>query len=380
MKIVIITEYFPDSPSANITGGVEARCYNAAKRLARSHDVTVLCSYQKGQERIQHFDSITVYRCGLNNPYSHKGNILNRLNFVIAALFRGMIIKADLLEGFSFLGYVPAGLLGFVKGVPKIATYHETWAGQSWVKNKGLLTGGLGSIWERVALKLGWNRIIAVSEFTKKQLEIQGVKPEKITVIPNGVDIEKYEQFKVSKYNLPTVCCVARLVKTKKVDTLIHAIALIKKEIPDIQCRIIGDGEEKENLKELIKQLKLEKNFTLLGFVEKNEDVIKEIKKSHIFCLPSAVEGFGMVVIEAMACGVPYVCSDIPPLIEVTGNGVGGQIFKLDDYKDLADKITNLFKDKNEYTEKIKLSEQFVKKYDWDQIVSKLNNMYDLII
>jgi glycosyltransferase involved in cell wall biosynthesis len=380
MRIIIITEYFPDSPTAKITGGIEALCFHTAKRLAKKHKVTILCSHQKGQKKINRFENFTVYRCGPLNPFSHEGNISNilrRLAFTVAAFSKGLQLKSDVIEGFSFLGYIPAALLGIVKRNPKIARYHETWLGKSWIKNKGILTGTLGNIWEKIAVSFNWDKIISVSSFTKEQLIKKSVPASKIVVIPNGADIEACKKLEAKKYKQPTISCVARLIKTKRIDTLIKAVSLVKKDIPEIKCRIVGGGEEKNNLKMQIASLKLEKNVTLLGFVKKNEDVLKEIKKSDIFCHPSAVEGFGIVIIEAMACGIPYVCSDIPPFVEVTKNGTGGRIFKLNDSDDLAQKILQVLRlNKTDRTALIKEGNKQVLSYSWDNTTKQTEQVY----
>ena len=84
-----------------------------------------------------------------------------------------------------------------------------------------------------------------------------------------------------------------------------------------------------------------------------------------------------MVVVEAMASNVPYVCSDIEPFKEVTENGRGGLIFKAEDYKDLAEKIKTLLKNKRVYDKKVKEEKEFVKKYDWNNIVKKIEKIYN---
>jgi glycosyltransferase involved in cell wall biosynthesis len=88
------------------------------------------------------------------------------------------------------------------------------------------------------------------------------------------------------------------------------------------------------------------------------------------------VEGFGMVVLEAMGLGIPYVCSDIPPLIEITENGKGGLIFKKDNPNDLADKLFQIIANKKMYLKKSEEALNFVRKYDWNVIVRQIEGLY----
>lgn len=376
MKIVIITEYFPESEKGELSGGVEARAFNIATGLAKSkkYDVTVIAGRTGSSKEKSQFSNITVLR-PVKHKYSHGGAFFSRFRFAFAALKTAKKLDADIIDGYNFISYLPAYFAGKKIGAKKIATYHETWLGE-WIKNKGIITGTFGSLWERFVLFRDWDKIISVSEFTRKRLIKAGIKKNLITVIPNGVNLSEFKKIKSKKFKNPTICCISRLVKTKKVEDLINALLLIKKEIPNIECKIIGVGEERKNLEELAKKNKVEKNVEFIGFVKKAEDVKKILKSSHLLCHPSILEGFGMVIVEAMACGVPYVCSDIDPLVEVTENGKGGLIFKRQNSKDLAEKAIRLLKDKRLYSKKKKEAERLVSKYEWQNIVKKTEKIY----
>ncbi len=375
MKILIVTEYFPDSEKQGITGGVESRSYNIAKELAKKHDVIVLCSWQ-GQKRDSKVAGAEVIRCGSYHPYSSFGSMKSRLLFARSALRAGKKLKGlDIVEGHNFISYLPAYFIGKYHKIPKIATYHEVWVGR-WIKLKGLVTGMFGSAWERYVLRRKWDRFIAVSNFCKKDLVKQGISAKKIDIVPNGVELSQFEKVKVKKYKNPTICCISRLTPNKRVGDLIKAVANIKKKIPNIRCKIIGTGDQLGKLKKLSLDLGLDKHVEFLGYVKKQEDVIKALKSSHVFCSPSVLEGFGIVVVEAMACRVPYVISNIEPFVEVTENGKGGLIFRRTDVSDLSHKLTRLFNDKKLYPLKIREGKSLVKQYDWKKIVEILERIY----
>ena len=372
MKILILSEYFPSSEKSDITGGVEARAFNVAKRLAKKHDVKVICSWQKGQKRKNKFSNIEIYRVGTNHPYSHSGSFISRLKLVKATIKKGIELGADIVDGYSYLMYLASYKIAKKLKIPSVITYHETWIGE-WIKNKGLITGLPGEIWERLVLRKKFDKVISVSEFTKKRLKCFGVTD--IDVVHNGVDLKYFESIKAKKFSKPTIGVINRLTPKKRVDDIIKAIRIVNKEIP-VQCKIIGKGVEMGKLKKLAHGLDID----FLGFVKKNEDVTKTLKSSHVFCSASVLEGFGMVLVEAMASNVPYVCSDIEPFKEVTENGKGGLIFKAKNYKDLAVKLKILLKDDKIYNQKI-LGEKFlVNKYDWNSITKKIEEIYKKII
>jgi len=165
-------------------------------------------------------------------------------------------------------------------------------------------------------------------------------------------------------------------VSHKRVKDIITAIFILKKDYPKIKCKIIGDGPEKKKLAKLTKQLGLNKNIEFLGFVKNHDDVIKTIKSSHLLIHPGTVEGFGITLLESMACGVPYVCSDIEVFKEITSNGKGGLLFERKNPEDLANKIKELLNKKGLYKKKVKEALTFVKKYDWKIIAKKLETTY----
>jgi Glycosyltransferase len=99
------------------------------------------------------------------------------------------------------------------------------------------------------------------------------------------------------------------------------------------------------------------------------------MKKSHIFVLPSISEGFGMVILEAMAAGCPYVATDIPPIREITGGGMGGALCIPNDSKDLAEKIIYLLENKTNSD-----ISRFMMRYDWPNISNSVERYYQQLI
>ncbi|MEK6822523.1 MAG: glycosyltransferase, partial [Nanoarchaeota archaeon] len=189
-RIVVMTEFFPVSPDEGPTGGVEQRVSQLVSRL-RGWDVRIICSHQPGQPRRHTYGSATVHRIGPTYPYSHGGDILRRLGFATAAWWKALTLpRVSVIEGSSFLSYLPAALAGIVRGVPRIATYHECWVGQ-WVRNKGVVTGVFGALWEWLSLIAGFDLIVAVSEATAAILRRHGIR--NIVVVSNGVSVSSFK-------------------------------------------------------------------------------------------------------------------------------------------------------------------------------------------
>ncbi len=367
MKIGIVTEYFPKSDAFEVKGGAEASAFNEAKYLAKRHDVVVITSHVDGKKK-DNISGIRVIRCGRERKYVQSGSFFDRLLFMKDAYHTGCKQDFDIVVGYNFITHPVAWRLSKKLNIPSVARYHDVWIG-NWIRNIGF-SGIFGEILERYTLSCNFDLIIAVSDYTKDKLK-RYFDETRITVVPNGVDVPSIE---TEKFEHPTVCCISRLVKYKRVHDLIKALSILKKDIPNIRCIIIGTGPEEENLKKLARDLGVEKKIDFCGFIEDHNDVLRTIKSSHIFCLPSVVEGFGIVIVEALACGVPFVASNIPPLIEVSG-GKGGLFFEPKNYRDLADKIKNVLNNRKIQKDLIREGIFQSKKYRWNKIGGKIEDI-----
>ena len=368
MNICIVTEYFPHSNDLDIKGGVEVCAFNEAHELSKYNNITVLTSKEDNENDEFYIDDIHVICCGKKRGYVQKGSFTNRLNFMKDALDTGKKLEdIDLVIGYNFITYPIANKIAKKLKVPIVARYHDVWIG-NWVKNMGV-TGVFGEVIERNFLKQDVDLYLPVSDFTRDNLK-KYVSPEKITTIHNIVDFPIVES---ESYEKPTISCVARLVEYKRVEDLIRAVDIIKKSVPDIQCKIIGTGPLEDDLKSLTRELNLEDNVEFLGFVEKHEDVMKVVNSSQIFCLPSIVEGFGIVVIEALSLRTPFVAAESPPVVEASGKK-GGLFFKPKDYRGLSECILKLLSDKKLYEKLQEEGYSQSKNYTKEVIGKKIND------
>ncbi len=309
MKIAICTEFFPASADA-VTGGVEQRMWQLATRLP--FDALVICSHQPGQPRRQTIGQLRVVRVGPSYAYTNQGAVLARFAFAWCAFWLLLRTDADVLEGSSFIGYLPAALAGRLRRIPRMATYHECWIGR-WIQLKGKLTGAFGEIWERTALAIGFDAVVAVSQAAADQVRGRlGGTP--IDVIPNGVAYRELQTYVRQPPTKPTILFIGRLVPGKRLDVLIRATARLG------ECRLVvaGDGPERAAWERLAQTNDIHAQF--LGHVASTDALRRWIAAATAFCLPSEIEGFGMSAVEAMAQGVPTVLADIPALREVAGS------------------------------------------------------------
>lgn len=373
MNICIVTEYFPHSSKLEIKGGVEVASYNEAQELSKEHNVTVICSrYEKNDNEFD-IDQIHVICCGPERGYTQKGSLFKRLMFMKDSYNIGKKLEnIDVVIGYNFITYPVALKIANKINSKIVARYHDVWIGR-WIKTIGI-AGLFGEILERYFLKQDIDLILPVSDYTKNNLK-KFFLEEKMITVHNIVD---FKQIESPKFSYPTISCVARLVDYKRVEDLINAVSLVKKSIPEIRCKIIGTGPLEEDLKTLTNNLGLKDNIEFYGFVEEHDDVLKVINSSDIFCLPSIVEGFGIVVIEALSLKTPFVAAEIPPVVEASGRK-GGLFYPPKDYVKLSECLLKLFED-NQLYEKLKIEGyNQSKNYTKDSIGKKLRKIINEI-
>ncbi|HEY5949287.1 MAG TPA: glycosyltransferase family 4 protein [Kofleriaceae bacterium] len=379
MKILLVTEYFPRSGDCEVRGGVEARAFYIARELSKRHSVRVLCTREPGEPIEDNVAGISVHRCGPERPYMQGGGLPGRAAFLRAAIAASRGTDADVVDGHNFLAYVIASVISRVHRIPRVATYHDVWLGD-WVKNLGLVSGVVGEVMERYVLAQHWDQIIANSEATRQKLLAAHARTPNVEVVHNGIALEEFIRMRAPKFERPTICYVGRLVRYKRVDDLLHALVAVRQSVPNVKLEIVGSGPEDEALRALSSQLGLDANVEFHGFVPKHADVVGIMSRSHVLCLPSAVEGFGMAIIEAMACSTAVVASSLAPIREITRGGQGALLFECGDVAQLAQNLTSLLTDAALRDRCEGQARALAADYDWAPLAAKVEAVYESVL
>lgn len=358
-----------------VIGGAEKRVWEISKRLARNgHEVHIFgIKYWAGGALLM---KEGVYLHGVGKPKELYVDGRRSIHFALyfATKLLPNLIKGDYdiidSQEFSYLPCFSAKICSSVKSIRLIITWYEVWD-DYWYEYLGKL-GIFGKVIEKMTTYLTRD-MIAVSERTKRGLEQIGVTNE-IKIIPNGIDIGLIGRIKASDKE-SDVLFAGRLIKEKNVDVLIKAVKLLKKEIPGVKSIIIGDGPERRKLEQLVLDLELENNIEFTGFLDEHDNVIAYMKSSKVFLLPSTREGFGIVALEANACGLPVITVDhkMNAACDFIINDRNGFICELSEY-DVAAKILQGLENRVAMAKKCIES---AKGYDWDKIAKLTESVYE---
>lgn len=191
--------------------------------------------------------------------------------------------------------------------------------------------------------------IVAISQAVADDLKSRcGLESE---VVMNGIRTDEIKRRQPSE-RFDRVVCVGRLdVAVKGQDLLLKTLTCF----PDLTLSLIGDGESMEGLKYLARDLRVASRVEFLGKMSRGE-IYETLKDYDMFVLPSRQEGFGLVLAEAMAAGLPVVTSALPGPMEVIDGGRLGYIFEPDSSRSLAEALQRLVNNRDD-AQRIALTE-----------------------
>ena len=218
---------------------------------------------------------------------------------------------------------------------------------------------------------------IAVSRYVAMKA-IEELNLRRVYICGNGVDINKFRpENRPKAYH---AAFLGRIDFTQKgIDTLLKAWALVSSELPNGKLVLIGGGSEEayRQLKLMLNKLKLSNNVIVTGFLS-DEVLIKKLNESRIFVFPSRFEGFGLAVLEAMACGLPCILSDIPVFRELHESAA--ILIKPGDYKLLASTIINLLQNRELLKKLRNKSREHALNYTWSKVSAlEFKVLYNLL-
>ena len=221
------------------------------------------------------------------------------------------------------------------------------------------------------------DRIVVNSEYMRNNvIAWYRINHDKIVVIPNGVELERFaiNDNRIMLEGDPSVLYVGHISRRKGIDVLVQAVAKLKSELPNIKLHIVGGGNNRP-FAALAKEEGIGKNVIFHG-VAKDSLLPSYYKSADICVFPSRHEGFGIVILEAMASGIPVIASDIPSFREIISNGIDGRLFEPEDADALSKEVIALYQDQHLRKELSHNAFEKVSMYSWDKIAEKYISLY----
>jgi len=266
--------------------------------------------------------------------------------FAFNILSQGWAAQPDLIVATHLNFTLAAYWLKRLRGIPYWTVAHGV---EAWNIQRPNLQRALHSA----------DRILAVSGYTRDRLlKEQNLDPAKVMILPNTFDETRFKiapkpQHLLRRYNLkadqPIILTVARLDSTeqyKGYDRIIQALLKIRHHLHNVHYILVGEGNDRPRIERLIEQLDIKPYVTLAGFVN-DAELVDYYNLCDVFAMPSLGEGFGIVYLEALACGKPVLGGDRDGAVDALCQGELGVLVNPNDVDRIADCLIQLLKKVN---------------------------------
>jgi glycosyltransferase involved in cell wall biosynthesis len=267
-------------------------------------------------------------------------NVFRTAAFALGVVAHAAIVRPRLVVC-THLNFGPAAyLLKRLAGVPYVLVAHGIEAHEGLSRSRRKALRGADSVW-------------AVSQWTRGRVMALGVREDRIRVVPNTVDGERFviserrvdlqKQFGLARSDR-VILTVARLDARegyKGYDTVLRALPTVLSTVGPVRYLIAGKGSDLSRLQRLVAELGLSEAVSFCGFVS-DTDLPDLYRLADVFAMPSRGEGFGIVFLEAMASGVPVLGGDSDGTVDALANGELGLLVNPEDASQVADGLIQL--------------------------------------
>jgi glycosyltransferase involved in cell wall biosynthesis len=386
LKVLTAAIRYPPAP-----GGAETHAHEVAKELVgRGHDVKVYTSDLQREHPFEHMDGPYNLVEGVPVVRKRAYRIGEAFHYPFMPGQAEMLREpADVLHSHSF-GYFHTNVLALrrrLRGTPLVITPHyhppETMQG-GWIRHH------LRRFYDKRIANWVFDQadvIIAVSRAELGSMAHHINDMGKVRVIPNGIDPSRFVELpdpgpflEARGIQGPMVLYVGRLAINKRMELVLQALPELLEEEPDLQLVIAGpDDGAGEDWKEVARGLGVEGAVRFEGFLSE-EDLISAFTAADVFVLPSEWEAFGIVLLEAMACRTPCICSDLGGPPEVVVDGECGIVAPYADEGSWNAALLELIGDpglRKRMGEKGR--RRAMEEFSWSSIVDRIEVVYDQV-
>lgn len=368
MKTIVILSHRDIKHYAG--GGATLYIHQIFRRLTHKYEITIVSTEDSGLPQREVVDGLKILRL----PHRRLGRV-----FLPLSIVTGLAGRADIIvdNGDVALPW----LTPLFNQTPKVCIIYQV-AGEIFNHELPRPLSDIAIRVEPWVYRIYRNsKIITCSASTKSELVRLGLTDANITVIRPGLG-EAFAQFEPDgkKFDNPTIVCISRFMKYKGVQYAIQSMRHIIEKIPDAQLIIAGNGDDSA----IRRQLSGLAYSGSVKIIERTPHLWDDEKKrllagAHVMLMPSVREGYGIVVIEANACGTSAVGWDVPGLRDSILDGKTGILVPFEDTNKLAEQVIALISDGPLRSRMAASAVKWARAHSWDKAAKEFDNVLDAV-
>ena len=364
MKILMLNYEFPP-----LGGGAAIANFYILKELSKIKNIEIhLVTSSKDKFKFEQFsDNIKIYYLDIGKKGNlHYQSITDLIKYSFKAYqYSKKLIKYEKLQFIHAFFGIPSGYIAMKLALPYIVSLRGSDVPFHTPRFKTLDL----LLFKRLSKQI-WKKakyVVANSKGLKEEA-LQTNSKQKIEVIYNGIDTNEFKPADItSKNDITTFISTGRLAAHKGYSFLIKALS----EFKNTKLVLIGDGKEKSTLQSLA--LELNVNVEFRGKLEHSQ-IAKELQKADVFVLPSITEGMSNSLLEAIACGLPVLVTNVGGSAELVKDN--GFIVKKENSLALKEKIEIYLSNKTILKQQAEQSENIAKKMSWTKVANQYLDLY----
>lgn len=211
-----------------------------------------------------------------------------------------------------------------------------------------------------------------------EELQARKLPLRRVEIVPNGVDLATFQPGADWPTDDGYVLFVGRLVAQKGVTFLLEALSVVLQRCPDTRLLVVGDGELELFLKRITRYLGIPHRVTFLDWTT-GPDLVSLYQRAKFVVVPSYYEPFGIVALEAMACGRAVIASRTGGLAEIVTDGVNGFLVEVGNHLQLAQRMVNLIQDRERRESMGNAARERAAGFSWDRVSAETLALYESV-
>jgi N-acetyl-alpha-D-glucosaminyl L-malate synthase BshA len=228
------------------------------------------------------------------------------------------------------------------------------------------------------------DRVTAVSDALRRATKEQLAIPNEIHVVPNFVDPARYERARLhpgarrwARGDERIVVHISNFRPVKRVLDVVDVFERVRRELP-ARLLLVGDGPERSRVEQRCRDCDICDDITFVGNLARVEEILTG---ADLFVLPSETESFGLAALEAMACGVPVIATDVGGLPEVVRDGIDGLLFAVGDVDAMAAGAVSVLRDRKRWEAMCESARsRALRDFAQDAVVARYREIYELAL